>query len=157
MKIIHVTAEASNLHSQPDTSAVNSLKEISLKYKIIINKDHKPQENHRAQEKWIVSISKPKESSELNKISKNIIKKQQINVNTYGQEAPKEESGKPTKDDHDKNESGFPQEVINTSTRFFKVSPPEPSLKEDNKNIKRLQPPFSYFKDIYPRPTLKIK
>ncbi|MBW0577586.1 hypothetical protein O181_117301 [Austropuccinia psidii MF-1] len=51
MKIMNLTSEARNLKTQPNKSALNSPKEISLKYKITRNNDLKPQDNHRVQEK----------------------------------------------------------------------------------------------------------
>ncbi|MBW0575944.1 hypothetical protein O181_115659 [Austropuccinia psidii MF-1] len=67
MSIINFTVGERNLHSNSNTSALNSLKEISLKHKITINKDLKHQDHSLVQEESISSTSKPKESEELNK------------------------------------------------------------------------------------------
>ncbi|MBW0584702.1 hypothetical protein O181_124417 [Austropuccinia psidii MF-1] len=51
--VINVTAESRDLKSKPNTSELTSLKEISLKYKIIISQDLKPQDNIMFQEESI--------------------------------------------------------------------------------------------------------
>ncbi|MBW0486795.1 hypothetical protein O181_026510 [Austropuccinia psidii MF-1] len=86
ISIINFTEEARNLHSHPDTPALNSLKEISIKDKITINKD--------------------KESAELNKILENIIVNQPTNGKDYGQETTNKESKKTNiKNNMDENQS----------------------------------------------------
>ncbi|MBW0527420.1 hypothetical protein O181_067135 [Austropuccinia psidii MF-1] len=74
MSIINVTVGEKSLNSNSNTSALNSLKEISLKHKITINKDLKHQDNSLVQEESISSTSKPKEYEELNKKLEYIMK-----------------------------------------------------------------------------------
>ncbi|MBW0545966.1 hypothetical protein O181_085681 [Austropuccinia psidii MF-1] len=112
MSIINVTVGERNLNSHPVTAALNSLKEISLKYKITINKDLKPQDNPIVQGEIIDSTSKPKESTELNKILENIIVNKTTNGNDYGQETAKKESKKTNiKKNMDESKPVLPQEV----------------------------------------------
>ncbi|MBW0551667.1 hypothetical protein O181_091382 [Austropuccinia psidii MF-1] len=94
MSIINVTVGERNLNSHPDTSALISLKEISLKNKITINEDLKPQENHIIQEGSINSTSKPKQYEELNKSLESFIVNQTTNGNDYGQDTAKKECKK---------------------------------------------------------------
>ncbi|MBW0543717.1 hypothetical protein O181_083432 [Austropuccinia psidii MF-1] len=113
MSIINVTEEARKLHSHPDTSALNSLKEISLKNQITINKDLKPQENPIFQGESIDSTSKPKESADLNRILENVIVNQTTNGNDYGQETARKESRiRNVKNSMDESKPVLPKEVI---------------------------------------------
>ncbi|MBW0581568.1 hypothetical protein O181_121283 [Austropuccinia psidii MF-1] len=89
MSVINVTMGERNLHSNSNTSALNTLKEISLKNKITINEDLKPQENPIIQEESMESTSNPKQNKELNKILENIMDNQPTNGNDYGQETAK--------------------------------------------------------------------
>ncbi|MBW0584117.1 hypothetical protein O181_123832 [Austropuccinia psidii MF-1] len=133
MSIINVTAEERNFHSNSNTSALNSLKEISLKHKITINKDLKHQDHSLVQEESDSSTSKPKESEELNKKLEYIMEDQSTNGNYNGQATFKKASRKPNiKNNGDKDKSLLPQEVTSPPILFSNLIKPEASLKEDN-------------------------
>ncbi|MBW0588595.1 hypothetical protein O181_128310 [Austropuccinia psidii MF-1] len=122
-----------NLHSNSNTSALNTLKEISLKNKITINEDLKPQENPIIQEESMESTSKPKQNKELNEILENIMDNQPKNGNHYGQQTAKKESRKPNiKNSGDKDKSLLPQEVTIPPIFFSKILQAKASHKQDN-------------------------
>ncbi|MBW0578949.1 hypothetical protein O181_118664 [Austropuccinia psidii MF-1] len=119
MSIINVTVGERNLNSHPDTAALNSLQEISLKYKITINKDLKPQENHIIKEESINSISKPKQYEEFNKSLENFIVNQTTNGNDHGEETEKKDSRKTNINfNMDKSKPVLPQEVTRSPNEF---------------------------------------
>ncbi|MBW0583596.1 hypothetical protein O181_123311 [Austropuccinia psidii MF-1] len=138
--VINVTAEARYLNSHSNKLALNSLKEISLKHKITLNKDIKPQENPIIQEESIESTSKPKQNEELNEILEDIMDNQPRNGNYYGQETAKKASRKPNiKNNGDKDKSLLPQEVTSPPILSSNLIKPEASLKKDNDKIQQLQ------------------
>ncbi|MBW0538321.1 hypothetical protein O181_078036 [Austropuccinia psidii MF-1] len=152
MSIINVTVGERNLNSHLDTAALNSLKEMSFKYKITINKDLKPQYNPIVQGESIDSTSKPKESAELKKILENVIVNQTTNGKDYGQETAKKESSKTnTKNNIDKSKLVLPQEVTRSPIGFSKIPQPKVSLKKENNKIQKLQPFPSNMVNIDPR------
>ncbi|MBW0591175.1 hypothetical protein O181_130890 [Austropuccinia psidii MF-1] len=158
MSIINVTVGERNLHSNSNTSALNSLKEISLKHKITINEDLKPQENHIIQEGNINSTSKPKQYEELNENLENCIVNQTTNGNDYGQETAKKECKRTNiKDNEDESKSVLPKEVIRSPIGFSKRSQPKDSLTKGNNKIQKLQPFPSNMVNIDPRLIMQDK
>ncbi|MBW0550717.1 hypothetical protein O181_090432 [Austropuccinia psidii MF-1] len=158
MSIINFTVGERTLSSHPDTAALNSLKEISLKYKITINKDLNFQDNPIVQGEIIDSTSKPKESEELNKILENIIVNQPTNGNDCGQETAKKESRKTKiKNNMDESKPVLPQEVTSSPIGLSKASQQKPSLKKENNKIQKLQPSPSNMVNIYPRLIMQNK
>ncbi|MBW0525588.1 hypothetical protein O181_065303 [Austropuccinia psidii MF-1] len=158
MSIINVTMGERNLHSHSNTSALNSLKGISLKYKITINRDLKPQDNLTIQEESIGSTSKSKQSEELNKNLEDIIDNQPKKENYDGQETSKGESKETNiKDNEDENKSLLQQEVTRSPIGFSKISQPKASLKKENNKIQKLQPFPSNVVNIDPRLIMQNK
>ncbi|MBW0571156.1 hypothetical protein O181_110871 [Austropuccinia psidii MF-1] len=144
--VINVTAEARYLNSHPNKLALNSIKKISLKHKITINKDHS-----LVQKESISSTSKPKESEELNKKLEYIIKNQSTNGNDYGQATFKKASRKPNiKDNGDKGKSLVSQDVSSPPIGFSNVLRPKASLKKDNNETQKFQPFPSNMDPIFP-------
>ncbi|MBW0592072.1 hypothetical protein O181_131787 [Austropuccinia psidii MF-1] len=84
--IVSVTSEYKGLSSQIDKSALNSLKEVSLKYKISKKKDITTQNHLKIQEENIDIIPKPEEYASLNEILNDTIENSHHNKNTYSQE-----------------------------------------------------------------------
>ncbi|MBW0542379.1 hypothetical protein O181_082094 [Austropuccinia psidii MF-1] len=157
MSIINVTEEARDLDSCPDTSALYSLKEISLKYKIIINTDLKPQDIPIIQEESIKPTSKSKQSEELNKSLENIIDNQPTNENYDGQDTSKGESEKTNKDNTYKSKSLLPKEVTSPPIGFSQISQEEVSHREDNNDIQKAQLFPSKMINVEPRLCLENK
>ncbi|MBW0559192.1 hypothetical protein O181_098907 [Austropuccinia psidii MF-1] len=138
--VINVTEEERYLNSHPNKLALNSLKEISLKNKITINKDLKHQDHSLVQEESISSTSKHEESEELNKKLEYIIKNQLTNGNDYGHETFRKASRKPNiKDNGEKCKSLIQQEVTSPPIGFSKVLRPKKLLKKDNNETQKLQ------------------
>ncbi|MBW0584418.1 hypothetical protein O181_124133 [Austropuccinia psidii MF-1] len=156
--VINFTAEARYLSSPPNKLALNSLKEISLKHKITINKDLKHQDHSLVQEESISSTSKPKESEELNKKWEYIMKNQSKKGNDYGQATFKKASRKPNiKNNGDKEKSLLPQEVTSPPILFSKLLKPEALLKKDNDGVQKLQRFPSNMVNIDPRLIMENK
>ncbi|MBW0545577.1 hypothetical protein O181_085292, partial [Austropuccinia psidii MF-1] len=147
-----------NLHSNSNTGALNSLKEISLKHKITINQDLKHQDHSLVQDESISPTSKPKESEELNKELEYIMKNQSTNANYYGQATFKKASRKPNiKNNGDKDRLLLPQEVTSLPILFSKLLKPEESLKKDNDKIQKLHLFPSNVVNIDPRHIMENK
>ncbi|MBW0554478.1 hypothetical protein O181_094193 [Austropuccinia psidii MF-1] len=141
--VINFTAEERDFNSNIYTAALNSLREIPLKYKITTNQDLKPQENHIIQEESINSISKPKESEELSKSLEYIIGNQPTNGNDYGEANSNKESRKTNiKNNGDDIKSVLPQEVTSLLIEFSKVLRPEASLNNESNKIQKLNHPY---------------
>ncbi|MBW0576150.1 hypothetical protein O181_115865 [Austropuccinia psidii MF-1] len=146
--VINVIEESRDLNSNPNTSALNSLKGISLKYKIIISQDLKPQDNLMVQEETIDSSSKNEESEELNKTLENIIVNQVTNGNDYGQETAKKEIRKTNVNNNmDESKPVLPQEVLRT----------EAPLKIHSNKTQKLQLCPSNMVNIDPRLIMEDK
>ncbi|MBW0543762.1 hypothetical protein O181_083477, partial [Austropuccinia psidii MF-1] len=84
--IVSVSSESKGLSSQIDKSALNLLKEVSLKYKISKKKDITTQSHLKIQEENIDIIPKSEEYASLNEILNDTIENSHHNKNTYPQE-----------------------------------------------------------------------
>ncbi|MBW0550748.1 hypothetical protein O181_090463 [Austropuccinia psidii MF-1] len=84
--IVSVSSESKGLSSQIDKSALNSLKEVSLKYNISKKKDITTQNHLKIHEENIVINEKSEEYASLNEILNDTIENPYHNKNTYPQE-----------------------------------------------------------------------
>ncbi|MBW0580217.1 hypothetical protein O181_119932, partial [Austropuccinia psidii MF-1] len=155
VKIVSVTSESKVLSSQIDKSALNSLKEVSLKYRINKTKEIITPNNLKIQEESIDIIPKSEESEILNEILNDTINNSHHNNNTYPQEisASNEGSSKiDKKPNFHQNELVLPQELIEPSLRFNQVPMTGATHKKKLNNFKKSQISFpSNFENIDPR------
>ncbi|MBW0529598.1 hypothetical protein O181_069313, partial [Austropuccinia psidii MF-1] len=153
--IVSVSSEPKGLSSQIDKSALNLLKEVSLKYNISKKKDIITPNHLKIQEENIDIIPKSEESESLNEILNDTMKNSHHNKNTYPQEisASNEGSSKiDKKTNFHKNELVLPQELIDPSLRFNQVPMTGATHKKQFNNFEKSQPSFpSNFENIDPR------
>ncbi|MBW0522704.1 hypothetical protein O181_062419 [Austropuccinia psidii MF-1] len=153
--IVSVTSECKGLSSQIDKSALNSLKEASLKYNISTKKYIITQNHLLVQEENIDITPKSGESGSFNKTFNDTMEHSHYNKDTYSQERSiyNEGSSKIDKKPHfHQNELVLPQELIDPSLRFNQVLTTGATHKKKFNNFQKSQISFpSSFENTYRR------
>ncbi|MBW0556252.1 hypothetical protein O181_095967 [Austropuccinia psidii MF-1] len=153
--IVSVSSESKGLSSQIDKSALNLLKEVSLKYNISKKKDITTQNHLKSKEENIDIIPKSEDSESLNKILTDTMKNSHHKKNTYPQEISASNEGSSKMDkkpNFHQNELALPQELIYPSLRFNQVPMTGATHKKKFNNFEDSPISFpSNFENIDPR------